>query len=111
MKQEEISILARTDRYCKELSIRSVLGYIDSSFPGLAVHRGIEYQHDLWFVTHLVSGYAISCLPFEKRKQATRYAQIAASVADWSQTVKDLMDQHADRKLLDAKAYTKAIAV
>ena len=111
METEQITILARSDRYRRELSLRSIEGYTDPSFPGLAVHRGIEYAHDLWYVTHLASGYSIVCLPFEKRKQAVKYAQIAASVADWTQSVKDLMDQHADRALLDAKAYTKAIAV
>jgi len=111
VKTEQITILARLDCYRRELSPRSIEGYTDPTFPGLAVHRGIEYAHDLWYVTHLDSGYAIHCLAFEKRKQAIMYAQIAASVADWTQNVKDLFEQYTGRKLMDAKAYTKAIAV
>ena len=108
MKKEQITILARSDRYRRELSPRSIEGYTDPAFPGLAVHRGIEYDHDFWCVTHLASGYAIHCLPFEKRKQAIMYAQIAATVVDWTQDAKTILDQHPDRKLI--KAYTKAIA-
>jgi len=85
MKQEEISTLARVDRYRKDLSIRSVLAYIDPSFPGLAVHRGIEYQHDVWFVTHLASGYTIYPFPLDTKRQAVSYARKAAKIADWTQ--------------------------
>lgn len=109
MKEEKVTILARTDRYRKELSIRTIDAYVDPSFPGLAVHRGIEYAHDLWYVTHLKSGYSIHSLPFDKRKQAVLYATEAAKVADWTQDAKAILDQHPDRKLI--KAYTKAIAV
>ena len=109
MKKEQITILARTDRYSKEYGPRSTEGYTDPAFPGLAVHRGIEYEHDLWYVTHLASGYAIHSLAFEKRKQAVLYATEAAKVVDWAQDAKTILDQHPDRKLI--KAYTKAIAV
>ena len=109
MKTEQITILARLDCYRRELSPRSIEGYTDPTFPGLAVHRGIEYTHDLWYVTHLASGYSIHSLPFVKRKQAVLYATEAAKVVDWTQDAKAILDQHPDRTLI--KAYTKAIAV
>ena len=109
MKTEQITILTRSDRYRKEFSPRSIDGYVDPSFPGLAVHRGIEYAHDLWYVTHLASGYSIHSLPFDKRKQAVLYATEAAKVVDWTRDAEAVLDQHPDRKLIEA--YTKAIAV
>jgi len=74
------------------------------------VHKGIEWRNRLWYVTHVASGWAIHCLAFEKRKQAILYAQIAATVADWTQSMEDLIEQRTDRKLIDARAHTKAMA-
>ena len=109
MKTEQITILTRSDRYSKEYALRSIEGYTDPTFPGLAVHRGIEYEHDFWYVTHLKSGYSIHSLPFDKRKQAVLYATEAAKVVDWTRDAEAVLDQHPDRTLI--KAYTKAIAV
>ena len=110
MKTEQITIFARTDPYSKAYKSTQIEAYTDPAFPGLAVHRGISYQHDLWYVTHMQSGWLIHGINFDKRRQAVVYARGAAKITDWTQNAKEIMEQpHIGHKL--TKVYSKAAAV
>ena len=110
MKRAKITIKTRPNRWSTKSDVveRSITAYIDSAWPGLAVHRGIDWQHGLWYVTHIRSKWRIHPWSFSKRRQAVVYAREVAGITDWLQSEDDLIAQGTARKIIDAKAFSKA---
>lgn len=89
MKRAKIVIKTRSNSRGK-IVLRSVTAYLSPDFPGLAVHRGVDWLHDIWNVVHIRSQERVNPLTFSKQKQAIVYAQEIAKLADWSQSGNDI---------------------
>lgn len=111
MKRTKITIKTRPNRLSTKSDVveRSITAYTDLGWPGLAVHRGAGWQHGLWYVTHIRSKWRIHPHAFGKRRQAIAYAREVAGITDWLQSEDDLIAQDTARKIIDAKAFTKAM--
>ena len=108
MKIAKIVIKTRPNSWGK-IVLRSVPAYLSPDFPGLAVHRGIDWLHDIWNVVHIRSQWRVNQLAFNKRKQAVVYAQEIAKLADWSQSGDDIVAQGVARRIMASKALEKAM--
>lgn len=81
MKKAQITIATTTN--LRDCIYQTIDAYLDTSIPGLALHKGDQG----WMVTHIKTGTSlivsgVPCWPL--RRQALEYARALCRCTDWT---------------------------